>query len=245
MTEPTDLTPMLLIQTNTGKRLTSIYAEVNEINVGVLDFLRVPIKRKNALVISALWTAENYRRRKVARSLLAQLPRHIKDVEIVRMDCVSSVALRLMCIALKAQPNELIQLDTRKSWAESMEELPYLQEVGEWGKNSPVHAEWRMTPGLGYELRSAPLTPKEMHYMRGDGNFISAVIPVSLSDAVHTDSEEWLDYILEKAFGASDLTNVEYTIVGVNEETQEVHIRVQGNGEDFIEDLDLEDEDAE
>lgn len=98
-------------------------------------------------------------------------------------------------------------------------------------------------------ILAEPLTSADVDV---EGN-ISGVIAVGLGELIKWDLEEFLDTISERLCGSALLTDVEYSIVGFNDDEQELHLKVAGNTKmvfggdedaDGFTDTDLEDDDA-
>ena len=239
-------TTRIKIYTFTDDNGVSLFAEVNEEQAGLMGITREHKEGEEHLKIESIRVSAEYRNRGVARALIAELPKHVKNASVLRMDALSSVALRLVRDALNAQPDNLVYHDVRRTWADAPNDIPPTLEISEWGGDQwPVHARWNLTPGLGYFLRHSPLSTRDIYFMRGEKDIMGVVIPINLSDVVGNDFQEWLDYLSQEAFsqkvfGSSELMDVNYTLVGVDLKTQNLHIRVEGRTSLSIEGFDPE-----
>lgn len=89
---------------------------------------------------------------------------------------------------------------------------------------------------VGYKLLEKPLTLDEIAEMRKknrDG-YISGVVHVDLNDVIEKDLEGFLDTLSSKLTGTELLSDIKYTVVGV--EDGDLAIKVEGDPEMVLED---------
>jgi hypothetical protein len=84
-----------------------------------------------------------------------------------------------------------------------------------------------MNESLRPVLRRTPLSQRYMRMMDLQGDLISGVVPIDLSDIIDLDFEEFLDEVSALLTGTDLLSDIEYHIVGHEEDT--LWLKVEGN----------------
>jgi hypothetical protein len=84
------------------------------------------------------------------------------------------------------------------------------------------------------EIMEKPYTKEQIKELTKDNLWISGIVRMDVSDLIDLDFEGFLDLCSEKLTDADLLMEVDYKIVGFNEEKQELFMKIEGNPEEIL-----------
>ncbi len=94
-----------------------------------------------------------------------------------------------------------------------------------------LEAELKKRNKYRYKIKDA----KEIIASRNKDDYVKGYIQIDISDMIDNDYEAFLDTISEKLVGSSLLQDIDYDVVGLADESNELILRVSGNVSQIIE----------
>lgn len=84
-------------------------------------------------------------------------------------------------------------------------------------------------------ILTEPMTIEEIKKNRSEDNYVEGIVPISLDQVIHNDFETFLDIISNKLVGSILLMDVNYSVVGHQDEYT-ILLNVSGDASQIIDD---------
>ena len=84
------------------------------------------------------------------------------------------------------------------------------------------------------EIMKKQYTKEQIKELTKDKMWISGIVRMNVSDLIDHDFEDFLDICSEELTDTYLLMEIDYKVVGFDEEKQELYMKIEGNPEEII-----------